>query len=211
MAPRDQSLRFKMLTAVWWRSAALEYYAMHKTTIFIRSPTQSSSPIQHTHIFFSGYYHLDAQHCTWRHHAPLYCQQCLTQPQSVTSQMTRIFINTALGTSDLVCLKHLAVLIYIWFNARKLSNVQYFLPGKVQIFIILYWTSLLENFFFTQKIIQSRTHTYCSKEPSYWSCYGKSLISVWRFAWTSFSCHTVNHFLSLPLHSPLLIIYCNMP
>lgn len=65
--------------------------------------------------------------------------------------------------------------------------------------------------FFTPKINQSRTHTFCNKEPNYWSCYGKSLIFVWRFAWTSFSCHTVNHFLSLPLHSPLSIIYCNVP
>lgn len=181
MAPRDQSLRFKMLTAVWWRSTALECYATHKTTIFIRSPTQSSSPIQHTHIFFTGYYHLDAQHCTWRHHAPLYCQQHLTEPQSVASQMTQIFINITLGTSDLVCLKHLAVLIYIWFNGRKISNVQNFLPGKVQIFLFSTQPPCLKSFF-TQKVIQSRTHTFCSKEPSYWSHYGKSFIFVWRFA-----------------------------
>jgi hypothetical protein len=130
---------------------------MHKTTIFVRSPTQSSLPIQHTRIFFSGYYHLDAQHCPWRHHATLYCQR-LTQPQSVTSQMTQIFINTTLGTSDLVCLKHLAVLIYIWFNERKLSNVQNFLPGKVQIFIILYSTSLLEKFFYTEDNSKQNPH-----------------------------------------------------
>jgi hypothetical protein len=184
-APSDQSLRFKTLTAVWWRSTALECYAMHKTTIFIHSQTQSSSPTQHTRIFFSGYYHWDAQHCTWSHRAPLYWQR-FTEPQSVTYQTTQTFINTALGTSDLVCLKHLAVLIYIWFNEMKHSNVQYFLPGKAQIFIILYSTHLLEKFFFIQKIIQSRTHTFCTKEPSYWSCYQKSLIFVWTFAWTSF-------------------------
>jgi hypothetical protein len=140
---------------------------MHKTTIFIHSPTQSSSPIQHIHIFFSGYYRWDAQHCTWRHHAPLYCQQHFTEPQSVTSQMTRIFINTALSTPDLVFLKHSAVLIYIWFNEEKLSNVQNFLTGKAQIFMNLYSTSLLEVFYFTQKIIQSRTHTFYNKELSY--------------------------------------------
>jgi len=61
--------------------------------------------------------------------------------------MTRIFINTALGTSDLVFLKHSAVLIYIWFNEGKLSNVQNFLTGKAQIFMILHSTSLLGFFF----------------------------------------------------------------
>jgi len=156
-APGDQSLRFKMLTAVRWKSTALECYAMHKITIFISSPTQSSSPIQHTHIFFSGYYHWHAQHCTWRHHAPLYCQH-FTELQSVTSQMTWIFINTAVGTSDLVFLKHLAVLIYIWFNERKLSNVQNFLTGKAQIFMILYSTSLLEKFFYTEDNSKQNPH-----------------------------------------------------
>jgi hypothetical protein len=158
MAPRDQSLRFKMVTAVWWRPTAVECYAMHKATIFIRSPTQSSSPIQHTHIFFSGYYHWDAQHCTRRPHTPLYCQQCFTEPQSVTSQMTRIFINTTLGTSDLVYLKHLAVLIYIWFTERKFSSVQNFLPGEVQIFISLHSTSLLEKFLYTEDNSKQNPH-----------------------------------------------------
>jgi hypothetical protein len=72
--------------------------------------------------------------------------------------MTQIFINTALGTLDLVCLKHLAVLIYIWFNDRKLSNVQNFLPGKVQIFIILYSTSLPEKFFYTEDNSKQNPH-----------------------------------------------------